>query len=73
MAKLTSKQRNNLPKDDFVFPQQRRYPINDENHARAALRFSAGKSEEAAVRKAVHARYPGIDQHFHKAAEDAKQ
>ena len=37
MAKLTTKQRKSLPKGDFVFPGQRKYPINDPNHARNAL------------------------------------
>jgi len=40
--------------------QERRYPIHDRNHAIAALRFSAGKPEEAKVRQAVYARYPDL-------------
>lgn len=60
---LTSKERNALPTNDFVFKKDRKYPINDENHARNALaRVSQyGTSEEKAkVRSAVSRKYPGI-------------
>lgn len=63
MAKLTSKARNSLPKSDFVFKASRRYPINDESHARNALsRVSANGDllEKAKVRAAVHRKYPWI-------------
>lgn len=33
MAKLTSKQRNKLPKSDFGLPGQEKYPVNDKKHA----------------------------------------
>jgi len=62
MAKLTSKRRNALPKDDFALPG-RKYPIEDANHARNALaRVSqhGTPSEKAKVRSAVHRKYPGI-------------
>lgn len=36
MSKLTSKQRNKLSKKEFAGPD-RSYPVNDKNHARAAL------------------------------------
>jgi len=36
MAKLTSKQRNKLPASKFAGPN-RSFPVNDANHARAAL------------------------------------
>jgi hypothetical protein len=57
---LTSKARNNLPDSDFVFPEDRRYPIQDLAHARNALARSSGKSEEAAVKRAVYKKYPGL-------------
>lgn len=63
MAKLTSEQRNALPGKSFVFPSSRRYPINDENHARNALaRVSqhGSSDEKSRVRAAVHRKYPGI-------------
>jgi hypothetical protein len=59
-AKLTSEARKHLPKGDFVFPGAKRYPIEDESHARNALARSSGKSDEARVRAAVHAKYPNI-------------
>jgi hypothetical protein len=59
-AKLTSQARADLPASDFVFPDERRYPIHDESHARNALARSSGKPEEAAVRAAVYKRYPDL-------------
>jgi hypothetical protein len=63
MAELTTKERNALPASAFVFPGQRAYPIQDEEHARNALsRVSqfGTPAEKAAVRKAVYSRYPNI-------------
>ncbi|MES2356276.1 MAG: DUF6582 domain-containing protein [Pseudomonadota bacterium] len=37
MSKLTSKQRNKLPKAKFAEPGERKYPVNDKNHAKNAL------------------------------------
>jgi hypothetical protein len=36
MAKLSTKSRNKLPKSDFGMPGERKYPMNDATHARAA-------------------------------------
>lgn len=36
MAKLTTEQRNRLPDSAFAIPSERKYPINDKNHARNA-------------------------------------
>lgn len=69
MAKLTSKQRKNLSSSSFVFPKERKYPIQDETHARNALaRVSQNgtPSEKSAVRKAVKAKYPNIAQKIDK-------
>jgi hypothetical protein len=60
MTKLTSEKRNDLPDHDFVFPESRRYPIEDAAHARDALARSSGKPEHAAVVAAVKKRYPEI-------------
>ena len=60
MAKLSYSARQELPKSEFVFPADKRYPINDEAHARNALARSSGKPEEAKVRAAVHRKFPGI-------------
>jgi hypothetical protein len=61
--KLTSKARNALTDDSFVFPGERRYPIHDINHARNALARVAqngSPSEQSAVRSAVHQKYPEL-------------
>jgi hypothetical protein len=60
MSVLDAKKRNALPDSDFVFGKSRRYPIENEAHARNALARSSGKSEEAAVRAKVYKRYPGL-------------
>ena len=62
MAKLTSKKRNSLSSKSFVFPKSRKFPIEDESHARNALSRAGAKggSVEAKVRAAVHRKYPGI-------------
>ena len=39
MAKLTAKQRENIPSSEFAL-KDRRFPINDKNHARAAIMLS---------------------------------
>jgi hypothetical protein len=65
--KLTTEERNRLPDKDFAVILKdgtRKYPIEDEAHARDALaRVSAnGNPEEIAeVRRKVHERYPGIE------------
>ena len=46
---------------DFVFPETRRYPIEDATHARDALARSSGKPEHAAVVTAVRRMYPEIE------------
>lgn len=64
MTKLTTGRRNALPESTFALPG-RKYPLNDENHARNALaRVSqhGTPSEKATVRAKVHRKYPGIGQ-----------
>jgi hypothetical protein len=61
MTKLTYAKRENLSKDEFVFPETRCYPIEDVAHARDALARSSGKPEHAAVVSAVRRKYPEID------------
>jgi hypothetical protein len=62
MAKLKAKARNALPSSAFAGPD-RSYPINDPNHARAALsmvsKYGTG-ALKAQVRAKVHAKYPEI-------------
>lgn len=55
MAKLSAKKRDSLPKDDFAL-SGRRFPVNDKNHARAALSgatraVNAGNISEAQAAK----------------------
>jgi len=59
-AVLTSKKRKSLSKGAFAIPEERAYPIHDRAHAANALSRSAGKSEEARVRRAVCRRYPDM-------------
>jgi hypothetical protein len=58
---LNANRRNALPAKSFAGPD-RSYPIEDPNHARAALSRVANKSPalKAKVRAAVHRKYPGI-------------
>jgi Double zinc ribbon len=68
--KLTSAARDALPSSDFVFPDTRKYPVHDKKHARNALSRVAANGtpeEQAKVRAAVAARYPGIGKKAEKA------
>jgi hypothetical protein len=63
MAKLTAKKRKHLKSSQFAEPGKRKYPINDKAHARNALARVAQHgtpSEKAAVKRKVHAKFPGI-------------
>lgn len=62
MAKLTTKKRNKLPGKEFAL-KGRRYPIMDKTHAKNALArvsLHGTSAEKAAVRRKVHAKFPGI-------------
>jgi len=61
MTKLTYEGRKHVPKGDFVYPMTKRYPIEDEAHARDALSRSSGKPEHAKVVAAVKRKFPEID------------
>ena len=64
MAELTTKRRNDLPDSAFALPR-RRYPIQDESHARNALaRVSqhGTPEEKRKVRAAVQRKFPNIEQ-----------
>ena len=63
MSVLTSAQRKRLSSSTFVFPKERKYPIEDESHARNALSRAAqnlGPTGEAKVRAAVKRKFPNI-------------
>ena len=56
MAKLTSKQRNKLPKSDFGLPGREAYPMPDKAHAanakaRATQMVNKGKLSESSKAK----------------------
>ena len=64
MTKLTAATRKKIPSGDFALPG-RRYPIEDQAHARNALaRVSQDGSpaEKAAVRRKVGRAYPHLKQ-----------
>lgn len=68
MAKLTSKERKDIPTGKFALPTERKYPVNDRSHAanaksRASQQEAAGnissstKSKiDAAANKVLHGR-----------------
>jgi hypothetical protein len=64
MAKLTTAARKKIPTNEFALPG-RRYPIEDEAHARNALsRVSQDgtTAEKATVRRKVNQLFPGLKQ-----------
>jgi hypothetical protein len=65
MAELSDKDRKKLKDGDFAEPDQRKYPIEDEAHARNALARVAqhgSEAEQREVRKRVEERYPDLKQ-----------
>ena len=63
MAKLTNADRKALPDKSFAEPDKRKYPIEDEAHARDALsRVSRNgtAAEKTKVKAAVRKKYPSI-------------
>ena len=63
MAKLSAADRKKLKDSDFAEPDKRKYPIEDETHARDALARVAqngSEAEQRQVRKKVEERYPEI-------------
>lgn len=63
MAKLSDKDRKRLKDSDFAEPEERKYPIEDETHARNALARVAqngSEDEQQEVREHVEERYPDL-------------
>ena len=63
MARLTTEERNELPDSDFVYPKERRYPIQDIEQARIALRMVKAYGTDSEIKKvtpAVFERYPSL-------------
>lgn len=70
MSKLNSKARNALADSTFALPSERKYPLNDENHAKNALARVAQTgtpAEKATVQAAVHKKFPEINKTEFKA------
>jgi hypothetical protein len=65
MAELSDKDRKRLKDSDFAEPDARKYPIEDEAHARNALARVAQhgtEEEQREVRRRVEERYPDLKQ-----------
>ena len=65
MAVMSTEKRKGLSDTSFALPSKRKYPINDESHARNALARAsqfASPEEKSKIRSAVHRRFPGITQ-----------
>jgi hypothetical protein len=61
MAVLSAAERNALPASEFAMPEQREYPIHDEDHARDALsrvKQDGTEDEQRQVYAAVKRKYP---------------
>jgi hypothetical protein len=63
MAKLDTAARKALPTSKFALPAQRKDPIPDKSHARAALTMGmrdASPAEKAEIRSNVHKDFPSV-------------
>ena len=58
--KLNAAARKAIPSGQFAGPN-RSFPIEDENHAKAALSMAHYSSDPSAIRAKVLAKYPQID------------
>jgi hypothetical protein len=63
MEKLSSEVRDKLKDADFIFPDNRSWPIHDEKHAKTALVWATWPqyaNKKDAIVKAVIKRYPHL-------------
>lgn len=63
MAKLSTVTRKSLPTTEFALPGQRKDPIPDKSHAKAALTMGMrdeSPADKAQIRAAVRKKYPGM-------------
>ncbi len=65
MAVLSTNQRKALPSNEFAGPH-RSFPIPDASHARNALARAHFAENPAAIRAAVHRKFPNIGQAVRK-------
>lgn len=73
MSKLTSQQRNKLPKSDFGLPGREAYPMEDRSHAanakaRATQMVNKGKLSESSAQK-IYAKANRILDNGHRGAK----
>ncbi|HEX7473236.1 MAG TPA: hypothetical protein VF323_09135 [Candidatus Limnocylindrales bacterium] len=52
MATLSTKKRDSLPKSEFGLPDERKYPMPDESHARNAKARAAQQVKKGSITKA---------------------
>lgn len=66
---LSTERRKALPDSDFVFPEERKDPIQSQHQADVALTtgmHGASPAERAEIRRKVAARYPEIKKRMEK-------
>jgi hypothetical protein len=56
MGELSTKKRNAEPKSDFGLPEERKYPMPDESHARNAKARASQQVKDGNLSKADQAR-----------------
>jgi hypothetical protein len=64
MAKLSTEARKKIPTKSFAEPDKRKYPIENEAHAKNALSRvsqSGTNAEKTKVRAAVKKKYPSLE------------
>lgn len=64
MAKLSTEARKKIPTKSFAEPDKRKYPIENEAHAKNALSRvsqSGTSAEKTKVRAAVKKKYPSLE------------
>ena len=52
MSELDTKKRDSLPKSEFGLPEERKYPMPDESHARNAKARAAQQRKKGTLTKA---------------------
>jgi hypothetical protein len=60
---LTTEKRNDLADSTFAIPGERKYPVNDKNHAQNALarvEQHGTPEEKEKVKRKVHEKFPDI-------------
>ncbi len=53
MAKLTTKARKSLPPRDFALPKERKFPVEDKNHAANAKARASEMERKGSISKAT--------------------